>query len=171
MSKLSLRVAKEKADSFSWFGRLIALTPLVLSTVNLTIAITLPIFHYDRFLERAMREIEGRGILRKWLDNFSGFFWQQVTPDQVAQNEIWWHQTWAAIYLIISLVLCWLVWRWAPLTSPHFMGGKRGVVFGVIYSLLPVDIFPDFIPAAGSFDDAIALLVTDYTFLNGRGRL
>ena len=169
MSKLSLRVAKEKADSFSWFGRLIALTPLVLSTVNLTIAITLPIFHYDRFLERAMREIEGRGILRKWLDNFSGFFWQQVTPDQVAQNEIWWHQTWAAIYLIISLVFCWLVWRWDE--AKYFISGAIAIVFGVIYSLLPVDIFPDFIPAAGSFDDAIALLVTDYTFLNGRGRL
>ncbi|AFZ42509.1 protein of unknown function DUF1232 [Halothece sp. PCC 7418] len=158
MSKLSLRVAREESDLWSGMGRLIALIPLILSAINLMIAITLPIFHYDRLLENAIRKLEGRGFIRKLFDHLSGFFWQQVTPDQLAQDEIWWNQTWAIFYFIISLLLFFIIFRWQE--AKYFISGVITISFGVIYSLLPIDIFPDFIPAAGSFDDAIALLIS-----------
>jgi len=171
MSKLSLRVAKERSNPLGGLGYIMALIPLVLSTVNLAIAITLPIFHYDRFLERAIRQLENRGFLRQWLDNISGFFWQQITPDKIAQNEIWWNQTWAVIYFVISLIFCWLVFKWEE--AKYFIAGFSAIASGVIYCLLPVDIFPDFIPAGGSVDDVIVFLIssgTGFTVLGEGGK-
>ncbi len=158
MSKLSLRVAKEKANPLHGLRYVIALLPLILSTLNLVIAITLPIFHYDRLLERAIRQLETRGVLRQWLDNFYGFFWQQITPDRIAQNEIFWNQTWAVIYLVISLIFCWLVLRWEE--AKYVIAGLSAIASGVIYFLLPVDVFPDFIPAGGLVDDVIVFLIS-----------
>ena len=170
MSKLYLRVAKRTNYHLGLLGRIIAIIPLTLTIVNLIIAVTLPIFEYDRFLERAIDKFEGRGFLKHFFDNVSGFFWQQVTPHQIAQNEIWWNQFWAVVYLVVSIIFCWVIFNWYQ--AKYIISGVSAVVLGIIYSFLPVDILPDFIPAAGSFDDVIVLLIssgTGFTILREGG--
>lgn len=171
MSQVFLRVAQVKTHPSRWLRRFIAFTPLTVSTLHLLITVTLPLFHYDHFLEKAMQQLEGRGIVQRWLDQFYGFFWQQVTPDQIAQQEIWWNQAWAVGYLLVSMIFCWLVLRWDE--AKYVVSGVSVILSGVIYTLMPVDVLPDFIPTAGMFDDVIILLIsagTGFTVLGEGGK-
>jgi uncharacterized membrane protein YkvA (DUF1232 family) len=167
MSQVSLRVAQVKTHPSRWLRRFIAFTPLTVSTLHLLVTVTFPIFHYERFLDKAMRELEGRGVLRRWLDQFYGFFWQHVTPDQIAQQEIGWNQIWAVGYLLVSIIFCWLVLRWDE--AKYVISGLNVILCGVIYTLIPVDVLPDFIPTAGTFDDVIILLISAGTGLTVLG--
>jgi len=171
MSQVSLRVAQVKTNSSSGLRRLIAFTPLSVSTLYLIITIALPLLRYDHFLDKAMRELEERGFLHRWIDQFYGFFWQQITPDYMVQQEIGWNQTWAVGYFLVSMIFCWLVLRWDE--AKYVISGLTVILFGVIYTLMPVDVLPDFIPTAGTFDDVIILLIsagTGFTVLGEGGK-
>lgn len=171
MSQVSLRVAQVKTNSSSGLRRLIAFTPLSVSTLHLIIMIALPLLRYDHFLDKAIRELEERGFLHRWIDQFYGLFWQQITPEYMVQQQIGWNQAWAVGYLLLSIIFCWLVLRWDE--AKYVISGLTVILFGVIYTLMPVDVLPDFIPTAGTFDDVIILLIsagTGFTVLGEGGK-
>lgn len=151
MNKLSLRVTG--TNDQGWLGRLVTITPLIVTGANLIIAITLPIFHYEYFLEKARKELENRGLIPEWFDNIRGFLWRQVTADTVAEHEIWWHQAWAIGYFILAICFYFIIAHWQDVK--YIVSGMIIIVFGLIYMVIPVDIFPDFLPVAGSLDDMV----------------
>lgn len=126
--------------------------------LNAILSLTLPIFDYEGFLEQAQRELEGRGILHRGIDGVYSFLGQQITPEKLAQDEIYWNQTGAIGYLILSLLFCWILLNWKE--AKYVIAGLIALASGIVYGMLPVDIVPDIIPTVGFLDDAIALLTT-----------
>ena len=53
--------------------------------------------------------------------------------------------------MILSWSLVWMCFDWD--TAKHFVFAAICISFGAIYSLLPIDALPDFIPVAGMLDD------------------
>ena len=153
MSKSSDFPNRDRRDLLK---KITAFTPVILSIYNLFIVINLPVFDYERFLDRATRELEGRGFVRRLIDHLTGFLWQHSTADQIAQHDIFWDQCWGVIYFFLSLAFAWVVLNWALAKS--VIAGLSLIAFSIFYYFNPVDFLPDILPFAGSVDDLIVVI-------------
>ncbi|MFP4336437.1 MAG: DUF1232 domain-containing protein [Halothece sp.] len=161
MNQLSLRLDKDTSNTMGWGKHLLIATPAIISGINLIIIFTQSIVDYDGYLEKARKQLENRGLILEWLDNISGFFWRKVTPDTVAEHEIWWDQAWAVTYFVLAICLYFIIVHWQNVK--YLVSGLIIIAFGLIYLLIPVDFFPDFMPVAGSLDDIVILLTSSGT--------
>jgi len=105
--------------------------------------------------EMAQVEIEGRGWIKSawyWLKET---LWQDYPESVKLQEKIDSRKNsiifWPSIRMLMSWTLVWLCFDWER--ARHFVFAAVTVSLGAIYSVLPVDALPDFIPGAGQIDD------------------
>lgn len=106
-----------------------------------------------------VQSIQGKNDGQGWLKRFGIWAYRKTWQDYPEETKL---QTkidntvssirfWSFIRMIFSWCLVWMCFDWD--TAKHFVFATICISFGVIYSLLPIDALPDFIPVGGMLDD------------------
>ncbi|MDR2981262.1 MAG: DUF1232 domain-containing protein [Puniceicoccales bacterium] len=142
----------------SW--RILALLLFAFAIVSFASSIIVPIVDPNRFTTEATIEYENRGLIKKLMHWTMGTLWQE-TPVEIkikkdAETRIWVARLTSFSFLVSSWLVMWLCFDWRH--ARRIVFGLFLIGFGIGYSLLPIDLIPDFIPVLGYMDDLLATM-------------
>lgn len=137
--------------------KIVAIISVTICIINLVIVYAYPIARYDELINNAMESVNHNGLIKQAWRNFYGFVWQGYTDENLAvkfvKKEISISRIWGFLWLFSSLIFSWLVFDWYY--AKYVVSGIIYTLLIILYMVIPVDIFPDFLPLAGQVDDVL----------------
>jgi len=100
-------------------------------------------------------EREGRGWIKRAASWIYSNTWQDYPEEMDLQKKlesvVYGIRFWSFVKLIMAWCFVWMCFDWN--TAKYFIFSTICISIGIVYSLLPIDALPDFIPVAGNLDD------------------
>jgi uncharacterized membrane protein YkvA (DUF1232 family) len=137
----------------SW--RVLALILLVMAALSFGYAVVDPIINPGKYEDAAVVDRAGRGLLKKGWEWLYENLWQ-ATPEETkteaaAYSAVYWQRLYKGACLAAAWLFVWICFDWKR--AHRLIYGLALLLFGIVYALMPVDMFPDFIPVVGLLDD------------------
>ena len=137
--------------------RVLALFIFIASMIRLAETCYTTTFKKFEYQQASQARIDNRGLLKKAWANIYWYLWDRTPePMQVRIDTgaiIRRRRYWSLAEVVLAWFTVWLAFDWDK--ARHFVFAALSLCAGIVYSLMPVDAIPDFIPVAGVADDIV----------------
>jgi uncharacterized membrane protein YkvA (DUF1232 family) len=135
--------------------RAVSLSLFLLLGVNFVYQLLTQSVQEKIIAEEVVVQRENRGVVKRWWEDAYSWAWQAEPESSKVKKEVKERISssifWSGVQTLFAWCFVWLCFDWQR--AKHFIFAGLSISAGILYSLLPIDVFPDFIPVVGMIDD------------------